>query len=111
MYLRYGQGDPAVRDGIRAIASLAEQGRAALLAGDKGGFARLMNENFDLRRRLMTISPANLEMVEAARSAGASAKFAGSGGSIVGAYQGEEMYGRLEAALGRLGAVVIKPVL
>ncbi|MBM3312097.1 MAG: GHMP kinase [Candidatus Aminicenantes bacterium] len=109
MYVRYGQGDPVVREGVRRIASLAEQGRAALLAGDRRAFARLMDENFDLRRKLMTISPENLEMVEMARSCGASAKFAGSGGSVVGAYEGDEMYNRLEAALGRLGAVVVRP--
>jgi len=109
MYIRYAQGDPLVREGVRQIASLAEQGREALLSGNKRAFALRMDRNFDLRRSLMTISPANLEMIEAARSCGASAKFAGSGGSIVGAYEGEEMFGRLEAALGRLGAVVLKP--
>ncbi|MBM3293864.1 MAG: GHMP kinase [Candidatus Aminicenantes bacterium] len=109
MYVRHRDGDPVVREGIRKIGSLAEKGREALLAGDRRTFARLMNENFDLRRSLLTINPANLEMIETARSCGASAKFAGSGGSIVGAYAGEEMFRRLEAALGRLGAVVLKP--
>jgi glucuronokinase len=59
----------------------------------------------------MTISESNMEMIRAARSCGASAKFAGSGGSIVGMYEGEEMYGRLVAELAKLRAIVLKPII
>jgi glucuronokinase len=110
MYVRHGQGDPVVRDAVRRIADLAEKGKAALLAGERGRFAELVNENFDLRRSIMTISPANLRMIETARGCGASAKFAGSGGSIIGVYEGEPMFERLTAELGRLGAAVLKPI-
>jgi glucuronokinase len=48
-------------------------------------------------------------MIRTARSCGASASFAGSGGSIIGTYDDEKMFGRLEALLGALGAAVIKP--
>ena len=50
-----------------------------------------------------------LEMIEVARAAGASAKFAGSGGAIVGTYEDEGMYERLCQAMAGIGCVVIKP--
>jgi len=68
-----------------------------------------MNENFDLRSRIMKISESNLELVRAARGCGASAKFGGSGGSVIGMYNGERMYARLRARLEKLGAEVVKP--
>jgi glucuronokinase len=48
-------------------------------------------------------------MVEVARRTGASAKFAGSGGAIVGTYPDEATFAALQEALGRIGCVVIKP--
>jgi glucuronokinase len=40
---------------------------------------------------------------------GATAKFAGSGGAIVGTYRDERMYSRLLDALKSVGVAVIKP--
>ena len=57
--------------------------------------AELINRNFDLRTKIMNISEENLEMVEIARKCGASAKFAGSGGSIIGTYENDEMLTKL----------------
>ena len=48
-------------------------------------------------------------MVEEARRVGASAKFAGSGGAIIGTYAGESMYDALRARLQGLGCEVFKP--
>jgi len=48
-------------------------------------------------------------MVEAARSTGASAKFTGSGGAIVGTYADNKMFNELKKRLGRLDVKVIKP--
>jgi glucuronokinase len=48
-------------------------------------------------------------MIEAARDVGASAKFTGSGGAIVGTYEDEAMFQRLKQALEPLGVAVIKP--
>jgi glucuronokinase len=50
-------------------------------------------------------------MVETARACGASAKFAGSGGAIVGIYRDEAMYRALEQRLAAIGSRVIKPVI
>lgn len=106
---RYERGDPHVVAAVHRLAELAARGRDALLAGRPGDLSDLMNENFDLRRTIMDIRPPDLEMIEAARACGASAKFAGSGGSIIGTYKGEDMFGSLKAALEPLGAVVLKP--
>jgi glucuronokinase len=69
----------------------------------------LMNENFDLRASLYNVGSGNLEMVEIARRCGASAKFAGSGGAIVGFYGDDAVFGRLQDAFASKGIRVIKP--
>jgi glucuronokinase len=106
---RWLAGDPEVVEGMKTWASYAERGRESLLRREHAALDQLVNANFDLRARIYRISDGNLEMIQAARSAGATAKFAGSGGCIVGTYRDEDMYGKLEAALGRLDIVVIKP--
>ena len=106
---RFDQGDAHVVAAIRRLAELAALGRDVLVAGHPERLFDLMNENFDVRRTIMDIRPADLAMIEAARACGAAAKFAGSGGSVVGMYAGDEMYGKLRAALEPLGAVVLKP--
>ena len=50
-------------------------------------------------------------MVKAARTAGASAKFAGSGGAIVGTYEDDAHFARLSEALAAVGCTTIKPVI
>ena len=72
---------------------------------------QLVDANFDLRAKIHRIDPGNLEMVTMARSAGASANFAGSGGAIVGIYDDEAMFERLTAAGKPLGVAVIKPTI
>jgi glucuronokinase len=105
----YERGDAFVIETLRQIAGLAEIGKAAMLAGDREALFDLMNKNFDLRRKIMNIHPGNIEMIETARRLGASAKFAGSGGSILGIYKGPEMYEELVSKLTNLGARVIRP--
>jgi glucuronokinase len=106
---RWLAGDPEVVRAMREWADYAEQGRAALLAGDRATLKRLIDWNFDLRARIYEISKENHEMVRAARSAGATANFAGSGGAIVGTYEDEAMFAALESALKPLGVAVIRP--
>ncbi len=104
----YDRKDPLVLRTLERIASLAEMGREALLRKDTGRMAEWMNENFDLRSRIMPISEANMELIRRARACGCSAKFAGSGGSIIGTYP-EEKFGLLKQELESLGATVIVP--
>jgi glucuronokinase len=107
--VRYERGDPEVLESLDRIAGIALEGKNAIEERRYGKLDELINENFDLRRKIMAISPENLALVEAARSCGASAKFCGSGGSIIGIYQNDEMLNRLFVTLKKLKARVIKP--
>lgn len=107
--LKYEQKDPTVLAVLDEIAGLAEAGRTVLESGRTEELFELMNRNFDLRRSIMPINASNLELVETARSCGAAAKFAGSGGAIIGMYKDDAMLNRLILALKRIDARVIKP--
>ena len=107
---RYNHGDKDVVEAMRFWANLTDAFRDALEAGDIPEMNRIIDANFDKRASLCTLAPGLVRMVEIARSCGASAKFTGSGGAIVGIYQGEEMYQRLVDKLGKQKVKVLKPV-
>jgi len=106
---RWRNNDPEVVDAMKTWASFAERGRQALVDGDRTTLHELIDANFDLRARLYQLDQGNLEMIRLARSTGASANFAGSGGAIVGLFEGEEMFTRLVNAMEPAGIAVIKP--
>ncbi len=105
---RFHFGDPAVIGAIGKWKELSDEMFRRLTGGDKD-VGELINRNFDIRKSVMAISPKNLKMVETAREAGASAKFTGSGGAIIGTYRDEEMYRDLEKKLNRIGVEILKP--
>ncbi|MBX3276426.1 MAG: GHMP kinase [Acidobacteria bacterium] len=107
---RYDSGERAVIDAISRIAEIAREAREALLKGDHAELARLMNENFDRRRSIYDLNLKHICMVELARKIGASAKFAGSGGSVIGTYEDEAMYTRLKEAFHKEGCAILKPI-
>jgi glucuronokinase len=106
---RYNFGVAEVVEAIESWAEITVQGKNALETGDRDRLNQLINENFDLRRSVMNISNKNIEMVKLARSAGASAKFTGSGGAIIGTYQDNSMYDNLKKILSRKNITIIKP--
>lgn len=106
---RYRQGDTAVVQAMQTFARLAEEARTALLARDHARLALLMNQNFDTRRSIYQLAQGQVEMIEVARSVGASAKFAGSGGAIIGTFTNAAMYQRLEQALGAIDCRLMVP--
>lgn len=107
--VKYEQGDKTVIDTLNEIASLAEEGKEALLRRDYERLHELINRNFDLRCKIMKINKSNMQMIEIARKCGASAKFAGSGGSIIGTYKNDEMLTKLILELKKIKVRVIKP--
>lgn len=107
--LRYEQGDKTVIDTLNQIANVAEEGKKAILKKDYQRLHELINMNFDLRCKIMNISESNREMIEVARSCGASAKFAGSGGSIIGTYSNDDILTKLIVELKKIKVRVIKP--
>ena len=68
-----------------------------------------MDANFDKRAGLYNVGDGNRDMVATARRTGASANFAGSGGAIVGFFEDEAMFRRLEEAFAPKGICVVKP--
>ena len=106
---RYNGGDPQVVKAMEGFAQLAQDGRQAILERDAAGLSQLIDENFDLRNNIFTLAPWQIQMVKVARSCGASAKFAGSGGAIVGVYQDQTMFQALTSRLEAIGSRVIKP--
>lgn len=107
---KYEKGDPLVLDTLAELASVAEKGKEAILSRDFDSLNKLINHNFDLRCKIMNISQSNMELVQTARDCGASAKFSGSGGAIIGMYEDDEMLQRLIVNLRKINARVIKPI-
>lgn len=106
---RYDSGDKFVIDTLKRIADIAEEGKKAINSGNETLLNELINENFDLRAKIMNINDSNMELVQTARNCGASAKFTGSGGSIIGIYANDDMLTRLVVELNKINARVIKP--
>jgi len=95
---RHADGDPAVHGCMKRLAQLASDARDALVAGDHAAFARCLDGSFDERAAMGPLVPEHVAMVELARSLGASANYAGSGGAIVGTAPGDELRAGLERA-------------
>jgi len=96
---RYNQGDVDVVSAMDEFADCALAGRQALLDGDQRRLRELIDTNYDIRARICDLSRSHIEMVSAARRAGASAKFCGSGGAIIGNCEDEAMLERLRGEL------------
>ncbi len=106
---RWLRGEPDVLAAIEFWAGLTEEFRRALEAGDRTSMHKAINANFDKRASLYDVGDGNRDMIRTARETGASAKFAGSGGAIVGIYDDEAMFDRLSAAFAAKGIRVLKP--
>jgi glucuronokinase len=106
---RFDEGDPKIHAAMKRFAEITDEARAALLAGDQQRFHQLVDENFDLRQSICDLSPSHVRMIEAARSAGVSAKFAGSGGAIVGTFSDRSQYEALRRNLTAIGCEVFRP--
>lgn len=106
---RYNYKEPEVLNAMEEWAELSVKVKACLEDRQFGKIGEYINRNFDLRKSLMTISKENIEMVEIARKTGASAKFTGSGGAIIGTYRDEKMFADLQLQLSRKGIGIIKP--
>ena len=106
---RFLEGESLVVETMEAIAENALEGRKAILEQDHEKLFALINKNFDLRSKIFNISDSNLELVMSARECGASAKFTGSGGSIIGTYPNDEILRCLIINMQKINARVIKP--
>ncbi len=107
---RYDRGETEIVDAMRQFAQLAYGGREAYLQRDTERLNTLMDANFDLRQQLYRLPDWQVKMIKAARSCGASAKFAGSGGAIVGLYMDGDMLSRLREKMEEIGCRLIVPL-
>lgn len=106
---RYDIGESKVHQAMKEWAKLTEDFREALKENDHDSIHGLINRNYDIRESLLEISEENKLMVRLARFTGASAKFTGSGGAIIGTYKTEDQYQELVRNLSTNGIEVIKP--
>lgn len=109
--MRYRNGDPEVLRAIERWAELAEIFRRVMPSGDTETLSALLNENFDLRVSLYDVGEGNQALVRTAREHGASAKFAGSGGAIVGLMPDEDKFARMQSAFENAGVIVFRPMI
>ena len=105
----FDDGQNEIVSAMSEFADLAQQGYQALIEGRKEDLPGLINANFDLRDRIFNVSEENRRMVFQAREAGASAKFAGSGGAIVGSYEDALMLERLREKMAEIGCELLTP--
>ena len=96
-------------EAIEKWKNLTDETYKALIEGDAVKVGKLMDKNFDIRRSVMNLSEKNLQMVEVARKTGASAKFTGSGGAIIGTYPDYSSLQELKVRLGEIGVDLIIP--
>ncbi len=106
---RFASGDRNVVGAMRYWAGLTDKVKRSLLNRQLDNIGDLLNANFDRRRKIYQLSEDNILMVETARRLGASAKFTGSGGAIVGTYKNGQMFEQLRKKLGKLNIKVLKP--
>ena len=104
---RFNRGERDVVNAMKQFAQYAEDGREAIQSNDLTRLAQIVNANFNTRRRIAQLPSWQVDMVETARAGGASAKFAGSGGAIVGTYTDDTMLKRLSEKLGAIGSRVV----
>lgn len=105
---RYASGEPAVLQAIEQWKECTDEVWERLQSGNKD-IAELINRNFDIRSSICAISDGNKALIDTARSTGASSKFTGSGGAIIGTYKDEKIFEELVLAMKKINAVVIKP--
>lgn len=107
----YDNKVPKVLAAMEEWANLTEKVKLALENKDFDKIPALINRNFDLRCEVCagSISAKNRNMVEIARSVGASAKFTGSGGAIIGTYKDDEMFEKMRVLFKENKIDIIKP--
>jgi glucuronokinase len=108
---RYDRGDADVVTAMCTFADLARDAREALAQSDVAKLSQLIDTNFDTRRSICQLHSGHIEMIERARKVGATAKFAGSGGAIIGTYADESMFRSLQKDLGQMRCMVLKPII
>ncbi|OAD74978.1 hypothetical protein PHYBLDRAFT_111376 [Phycomyces blakesleeanus NRRL 1555(-)] len=99
---RFLAGDSKIIEGMQVFATLTDKAQESLKNGDHRGFAELMTCNFENRRSIYgdaVVGEVNLRMINIARQNHCAAKFSGSGGAIVGMWNGSNIESRKQDLL------------
>lgn len=107
---RWLAGDTEVIEGMKEFANLTDQAKKAIESGNITQLMELMNNNFNLRKKIYgkaALGRKNLMMIRIARSHGAACKFPGSGGAIVGMCPNKETRKKMREDLEINGCVVV----
>ena len=106
----YENGKAEVLTAMKEWAALTDKVRKNINESNSEALHKIIDRNYDLREEVCsTISLKNKLMVNLARQAGASSKFTGSGGAIIGTYKDEEMFKHLKKKLNAEDIQIIKP--
>jgi glucuronokinase len=105
---RFAQGESKVVNAMTRFAEIAAEGRKVIPDRNWARLSELIDENFDLRNSVCQLPADQVDMVLRSRAVGASAKFAGSGGAIIGIYQNDAMFDQLQSTLSQIGCEVLK---
>ncbi len=108
---KFQAGDPATVAAMSQFARLAECGKTAIENQNWTELHQLIDANFDLRRSICNLHPHHCQMIDTSRKVGASAKFCGSGGAIIGTCSDDAMFQDLSHELGKIGCVSFRPML
>jgi glucuronokinase len=107
---RWLKGEPEVVQAMKDFATFAQAVYDLLEAGRGVEIGPWLDKNFNRRRSIYNLSEGDIDLVERARSVGASAKFAGSGGAIIGTYEDEAMFDALRGVFEDTHTELIKPL-
>ncbi len=105
---RWDADVPGVRGAVADFVGLAVEGRARLDAGEPD-LRTLFDRSLALRCRIMDVSDDDLAAAEIARSTGAGAKLAGSGGGLVATSPDPDVLSALEDTWARQGRHTLVP--
>ena len=88
-------------------AALADEAVDALLAGLPDRLGPIIDRDFDLRRSVYDLPADQVRMIDIARRHGSHAKFAGSGGAVIGTCEDDTHLDRLTRAYAEAGISVV----
>ena len=108
---RFESGDTEMLEAVESWKDLTLEFLDALEADDFQKMHDCINSNFDLRNKLCKLHPKQIELVMLARKSGASAKFCGSGGAIIGMYEDDDMLSKLRADFKSNGVNILLPTI
>ena len=107
---RFDDGNRQVIEGMQQFARFAQEASDLIKIDQGARIGPLMDANFDLRADLCKISSGNVKLVHTGRKLGAHVKFAGSGGAVIGVYDGDpKQLEKLKEAYAAFGAHVVIP--